>query len=275
MDYGAMLTDSLEYAKEALLGKWVRWILFIILGLPFALVKFTIDPVKITDTTTGAFHPELIPWDQLLILISAGILLGFFIAGYMVRVYRGTKPAPEFDNWAGLFIDGLKLNIVWFCWLLPFLIVMVAALIMIVSILSSMTEPPVSLFASVGILLVLILIGFVLAIFAFLYGYLGVIRFARTGKIREGLRFSKIREMIRVIGWRPYIIALLVMVVVGFAFGIVTSALSIIPFIGWILVLIITPFITILFSRYATLVYGQGENQPGVSAIDSKDNPEG
>ena len=44
MDYGAMLTESFEYAKEALLGKWVRWIIFIILGLPFALVKFTIDP---------------------------------------------------------------------------------------------------------------------------------------------------------------------------------------------------------------------------------------
>jgi|WetSurMetagenome_2_1015567.scaffolds.fasta_scaffold139440_2 hypothetical protein len=101
MDYGAMLSESFEYAKEALLGKWVRWILFIILGLPFALVKFTIDPNIIVDKATGTFHPELIHWDQLLILIGAGILLGFFIAGYMVRIYRGTKPAPELDNWAG------------------------------------------------------------------------------------------------------------------------------------------------------------------------------
>ena len=266
MDYGAMLTDSFEYAKEALLGKWVRWILFIILGLPIALVKFTIIPDKIMDTATGVFHPELIPWDQILVLIGAGILFGFFIAGYMVRVYRGAKPAPELDNWAALFIDGLKLTIVWFLWLIPFLIVMAAVLIMVVAIVSSLAAPPVSILASVGMLLVLLLIGFVLAVFAVLYGYLGVIRFARTGKIREGLRFSKIREMIRVIGWGPYIIALLVMLAVGFAFGIVTSVLSAIPYIGWILVLIITPFITILFSRYATLVYQQGEIPRGAAA---------
>ena len=107
MDYGAMLTASSEYAKGALLGKWVRWIIFIILGLPFALVQFTFDPEKIVDKATGAFHAELIPWDQLAILIAAGILLGFLLAGYMVRVYRGARPAPEFDNWAGLLVDGL------------------------------------------------------------------------------------------------------------------------------------------------------------------------
>jgi hypothetical protein len=53
------------------------------------------------------------------------------------------------------------------------------------------------------------------------------------------------------------------MLAVGFAFGILTSILSNIPYIGWILVLIISPFISILFSRYASLVYDQGDKQPG------------
>jgi hypothetical protein len=140
---------------------------------------------------------------------------------------------------------------------------MAVVLAMVISILSSLTEPSVSLLASAGALLVLLLISFVLAIVAILFGYLGVIRFARTGKIREGLRFSMIRERIHVIGWLPYIIALLVMLVVGFAFGILTSILANIPYIGWVLVLIISPFISILFGRYATLVYDQGETQPG------------
>ena len=164
----------------------------------------------------------------------------------------------------GSLSDGLKLTIVWFLWLLPFLVMMAVVLAMVVRILSSLTEPSVSILASVGTLLVLLLITFVLAISAILFGYLGVIRFARTGKIREGIRFSMIREMIHVIGWGSYIIALLVMLVVGFAFGILTSALSFIPYIGWILVLIISPFISILFSRYATLVYEQGEKHPVV-----------
>jgi len=258
-----MLTDSFEYAKEALLGKWVRWFIFIILGLPMALVQFTFDPEKLVDKTTGAFHPELIHWDQLAILISAGILFGFFLAGYLVRVYRGARPAPEFDNWAGLFIDGLKLNIVWFLWLLPFLVVMLAALITIFITVSSQAKPSASLLAYLGILLVLLLIGFVLALIAALYSFLGSIRFARTGSIREGIRFTKITEMIRTMGWLPYLIALLVMIIVSVAFGLVTMVLSIIPFIGWVLVLIVTPFVTLLFGRYAMLVYEQGESRPG------------
>ena len=267
-----MLTDSFEYAKEALLGKWVRWMIFIILGLPLALVQFTFDPEKLVDKTTGAFHTELIHWDQLAVLIIAGILLGFITAGYMVRVYRGARPAPEFENWAGLFIDGLKLNIVWFLWLLPFLIAMGAVAVMIVITISSMTRPSASLLAFLGVLLILLLIGFVFAIIAALYSFLGSIRFARTGSIREGIRFSKITEMIRTMGWLPYLIALLVMVIVGFAFGLVTMILSIIPFIGWILVLIVTPFVTILFGRYATLVYEQGESRPGAEEHQTSKN---
>jgi hypothetical protein len=262
MDYGAMLTDSFEYAKEALLGKWVRWLIFIILGLPIALVQFTFDPEKLVDKTTGAFHTELIHWDQLAILIGAGILLGFITAGYMVRVYRGARPAPEFDNWAGLFIDGLKLNIVWFLWLLPCLVVMGAVLAMILITISSVTAASASLLVFLGILLILLLIAFVLALIAALYSFLGSVRFARTGSIREGIRFSKITEMIRTLGWLPYLIALLVTVIVGFAFGLVTSILSLIPVVGWVLVLIVTPFVTILFGRYATLVYEQGEGRP-------------
>ena len=69
--------------------------------------------------------------------------------------------------------------------------------------------------------------------------------------------------MIRTMGWLPYLIALLVMIIVSIAFGLVTMILSIIPFIGWVLVLIVTPFVTIFFGRYATLVYEQGESRPG------------
>ena len=265
MDYGAMLTDSFEYAKEALLGKWIRWILFIIFGLPFALVKFTFDPETIVDKATGAFHPELIHWDQLAVLIGVGILFGFFLAGYMVRVYRGAKPAPEFDNWAGLFIDGLKLNIVWLLWFLPFLAVLAGSFALIIS--AVMTGDKSSLITTIGLLLVLMLIGLILAIIAILYSYLGAVRFARTSSIREGVRFRAITAMIRTMGWGRYIFALIVMLIAGFAFGIVTMILSLIPFIGWALVVIVTPFATILFGRYATLVYEQGETGPlaGVS----------
>ena len=98
MDCGAMVTDSFEYAKEALVGKWGRWMIFILLGLPFALIQFVFDPQKIIDKTTKTFHWELVHWDQLAILIVAG-LLHMILFTIQVRIYRGIKPAPEFDNW--------------------------------------------------------------------------------------------------------------------------------------------------------------------------------
>jgi hypothetical protein len=273
MDYGAMLTDSFEYAKEALMGKWVRWILFIIFGLPFALVKFTFDPEKIMDKATGAFHPELIHWDQLAILIGLGILFGFFLAGYTVRIYRGARPAPEFDNWPRLFVDGLKLNIVWFLWFLPFLVVMTCAFAMIFAVALSGTKASGTLITFLGVMLLLLLISFILAIIAILYSYLGSVRFARTGSIREGIRFREITAMIRQMGWGTYIIALVVMLIAGFAFGIVTMILSVIPYIGWALVVIVTPFATILFGRYATLVYEQAETRPAADLSGPGNDP--
>lgn len=112
MDNTAIVIDSFEYAKEALVGKWFRWITFIILALPLTLIQFVFDPEKLVNKTTGTFNWELVPWDQFMILVILGILLGFFLAGYTVRIFRGAKPAPDFDNWAGLFVDGLKLTIV-------------------------------------------------------------------------------------------------------------------------------------------------------------------
>lgn len=266
MDYDVMVKDSLEYAKEALMGKWVRWITFIILALPFALMQFVFDPEKLINKTTGDLNWALIPWDQLAVLFIVGMLLGFFIAGYMVRVFRGVKPAPDFDTWAGLFIDGLKLNIVWFLWYLPSLVLMVASLGMMVIILGMGKDADGSMMVIMLACVLLLLVAGILAIVASLYSFLGSVRFARTGSIREGIRFSKVTEMIRAMGWIPYIIALLVLCVMSFIFGIITMVLSVIPFIGWVLVMFVSPFMQILFARFAMLVYEQGDVLP-VSAV--------
>src|SRR5512135_613198 len=111
MDIGVLLSDSFAYAQEALVGKWTRWAIFIILALPFSLIQFVFDPKKIITGTS--INWGAIPWAQIAILAIAGFILSFFISGYGVRIYRGTKPAPDFNDWAGLFVDGIKLAIVW------------------------------------------------------------------------------------------------------------------------------------------------------------------
>jgi hypothetical protein len=83
MDYGNMVGDSFAYAKEAVAGKWVKWIL----------------------------------------LIIATVLLMLPLLGYTLRILRGESPAPEVEDWGTLFIDGIKYAIIMFIWMIPVMIV--------------------------------------------------------------------------------------------------------------------------------------------------------
>jgi hypothetical protein len=145
---------------------------------------------------------------------------------------------------------------------LPLFVVLAAGALFayVTFVSSSLSEPPnitILLF-----ILCLLFVEFILFIIVVLFGILGAVRFARTGSIREGIRFSAILTTIRTMGWLSYILALLVFIVVAVIYAIVTGILSIVPFFGWVLVLIIAPFFSIFIARYFTLVYDQGEPQP-------------
>ena len=259
MDIGALLTDSFAYAQEALVGKWTRWATFILLALPLSLVQFVFDPKKISDGVK--MNWDAIPWGQIAILFGIGLLLSFFLSGYTVRIYRGVKPAPDFTGWACLFIDGIKLAVVWLLWMLPLFIVLAAgaAIAFAIYLSAPAAAPNIALLLLV---LLLILVECVLLVIVMLFGMLGAVRFARTGSIREGIRFSAVLATIRTMGWLSYILALVVSVVVAVIYAVISTVLSLIPYIGWVLVLIVAPFFTILFARYIALVYDQGEPQP-------------
>ena len=83
MDYGNILGESFAYAKDALVGKWMQWVL----------------------------------------LLVATILLAIPLLGYSLKVLRGEKPAPEVTGWGTLIIDGIKCLIVSIIWAIPALII--------------------------------------------------------------------------------------------------------------------------------------------------------
>jgi hypothetical protein len=262
MDIGALLSDSLTYAQEALVGKWTRWAIFILIGLPFSLIQFVFDPKTITTGTT--MNWGAIPWGQIAILVGIGFILSFFISGYVVRIYRGAKPAPDFTGWTDLFIDGVKLAIVWLLWFLPLFIVLAAGVAIAFAIyLSAGAGAQIALML---LILLLLLVWIILTVIIVLFGILGAVRFARTGSIREGIRISQILTTIRTMGWLSYILSLIAFVVAAVIYVVITAILSFIPFIGWVLVLIITPVYTIFTARYFALIYDQGEPQQVPSA---------
>ena len=259
MDIGLLLTDSFTYAQEALVGKWSRWAIFILFALPLSLIRFLFDPKKLMTGTSINWHA--IPWGQVAVLAGLGFILSFFISGYTVRIYRGTKPAPDFTAWTDLFVDGVKLAVVWLLWLLPIILVLAAGVAIAVTTFLSTRATSVepNWILLVSFVLLLVIVECILILIVMLFGILGAVRFARTGSIREGINVSAILATIRTMGWLSYIILLIGYVIAMVIYGIVTAILSLIPYVGWVLVLIINPAFMIFTARYFSLVYDQGE----------------
>lgn len=250
MDYGAVVSDAAGYAKTALVKNPVTWLVFIICSLPFALFRFVCDPKTIFTGTR--VHWELIPWTQVILLCLAGVLLSFVLAGYLVRVYRGTTPPPRFDAWVSLYIDGIKLAIVGLVWFIPAFAILISAFIMVVfgAVLGAGS---MSTLMSAGF--ILLLIGLIVLVITAIYAYLGTVRFARTGSMREGLRFSAITGTIQAIGWGTYILALIIMGVLVVLASLVFSLFALIPLVGWLVQIILQPLVQVFSARYISRVY--------------------
>jgi hypothetical protein len=240
MDFGSMLDDSFVYAKEGLWGRWNRWLLLIVSMIIFPL-----------------------------------------ILGYVVRIYRGESPAPEPGNWGTLFIDGLKLLVVQIIYLLPVILLIILALVPMISTLlssgalsdnfGSMSDSQLDrwmdshpeLLSAAGIMVLLLVVAILLAIVISFFSFLGVVRFARTGTISEAFNFSAILTGIGRIGWIRYILALIIISIIGFIFSMILNIFSFIPVIGdfvelIVMVILYVPFL-IFSARYSALVYNAGE----------------
>jgi hypothetical protein len=213
MDYGNMVGESFEYAKEAVVGKWNKWVM----------------------------------------LVIATILLGLPLMGYVMKILRGEKPAPEVEDWGTLFIDGIKYLIVGVIYMIP--VYLVLGILMLVGFGAAMTGDETAAMAGIGVMLVGLLVVFVLAIIIALFAMIGVVRFARTGSIGEAFNFSAILATINKIGWVPYIIAIIVLAVCAVIFGIVVGILMLIPILGLLIYLcMISPW-AIFVARYVCQLY--------------------
>ena len=227
-------------------------------------------------------------WTRWLILILCMIIFPLII-GYIVRIYRGERPAPEPEQWGSLFIDGLKLLAVQVIYMAPVILLVILAFIPMISTLvtsgvfsqefatmsdsqserwlDSHPELISELLFAGGFMALLIIIAIILAIIITLFSFLGVVRFARADSISEAFNFPEILAHIRRIGWINYVIALITITSIGFIFSMILNFFSIIPVIGPIIGLIVTvllyvPFL--LFSgRFSTLVYDAGVEKTG------------
>ena len=208
-----MVGDSFEYAKEAVVGKWNKWVM----------------------------------------LIIATILLGLPLMGYVMKVLRGEKPAPEVEDWGTLFIDGIKYLIVGIIYAIP--IIIVEVLLMGAAFAAAMSGDSAAAMGAIGAMLLGVVVIFILAVIIAVFACIGVVRFARTGSIGEAFNFSAILATIGKIGWVPYIIALIVLAVCYVVIAIVVTILMMIPILGFLLYLCLISPIALFVARYVCQVY--------------------
>jgi hypothetical protein len=257
MDYGALVSDAVQYTKAALFTKPVTWLVFILCSLPFALINFLYNPKNMVSAT-GQFQWSNFPWMQILLLGLIGLLLSFILSGYLVRIFRGTTPPPGFDSFGALYLDGIKLSVIALVWLIPALVILIASFIMIVFGAMSRTAPMGTMMTA-GFLL--LMIGLIVLVITLVYMYMGCVRFARTGSMREAFRISALTATIQAIGWGAYILALVIVAVLVVLFGLVIALLALIPLVGWVIQLVLEPLIQIFSARYISRVYDHGVPQ--------------
>ncbi len=189
-------------------------------------------------------------WMKWLLLLVATILLGIPLLGYELKILRGEKPSPEVSDWGTLIIDGLKFLVIVLIYLIPLIII---AIISIAPLgLAILSGQPAAILAAIGAALIGFVVFVIVAIIIALFACFGVIRFARTGSIGEAFNFSGILATIGRIGWLSYILALIIMFII---IGIVEAIGSAIPFIGQLLLFLITPFIVLFEARYLCQLY--------------------
>jgi hypothetical protein len=216
MSIESNLSDSLEYTREALVGKWGRWILLIISSIIFPLMYGY--SLRIMRGEKPA--PELDNWVRLFI---DGILLFIIMIVYILPVVL-------------LALLGFGL------YFIP---------VSVQSGPAGAADPGMGMMGVIIALLVTIAIAVGMVALA-LIAQFGFIRFARTGRFGEAFNIGAIVKRIGSIGWLSYFVAV---VIVSVVISIVQFLLLLIPVLGILLVFILTPAFTIFYMRFITRVY--------------------
>ncbi len=223
MDYGNIIFRSFEYTKEALWGRWLRWVLLIILSLIQVFTLF------------------LIP----------------FYNGYIVRVLSGRRPAPDVNDWTRLFVDGWKLNIITLIYMIPTILVLIYfGVLAVVSAIAAqgMGNPDVWASAVAAAVTGIVVAAIIWIITSFIYLF-AIVRFAHTGSFFQAFNLGAISSHIGRIGWGPWILAVIILAIIGLVYAAVNGLIASIPILGWIIDLFLGVAFGIFHARYLAAIY--------------------
>ena len=173
---------------------------------------------------------------------------------------------PKLEKYGEMFVDGAKVFFAALIYMIvPLILILAGVAAFAVSMPWSMflqggptgqisnVNPGTMMFSGVG--LALVLIGAVLAFFLLLILSIGIAHMIRTGKFGKAFAFGEIFGIIGSIGWARYLVWAIVIFVIAVIVGGIAGA---IPAVGWLISLIISPFLTVFVFRSLGLLYNEG-----------------
>ena len=223
MDYGNLVSGSVGYTKEALWGEWGRWVLLVILSL---IQTFTLFLVPLFN-------------------------------GYIVRVLSGRTPAPDVNEWGRLFVDGWKWNIINLIYMIPVILILAyfGGVAVISTIAAYGVDNPDVWAPAVAAAISGLLIAVVVWIIISFISLFAVVRFAHTDSLGQAFNFGAIFSHIGRIGWGSWIVAIIVLLLIGLVYAVVLGLIASIPILGWIINLFLGVAFGIFHAHYLARAY--------------------
>jgi hypothetical protein len=224
-------------------------------------------------TSDAAKYP-LNNWKKLIILgilflISFLIVPAFLAMGYLFKTLKcsiaGVDELPNFDGLGELLLDGFKVFMVQLVYfIIPSIIILAGIIISLNSIptiqnIGESTVLPVAFSLMGG----LIILGSALSVIFSVFFTIALANMAFYEEFSAAFRFGELLNMIKAIGWVDFIIWYVMMMIIGGLVGFIATMLLFIPIIGWaLIILVILPYLYILYARALGLLFVSGfENQ--------------
>ncbi len=185
----------------------------------------------------------------ILIVLNIIPIVNFIVSGYFARVIKESPRSdapPPIEKYGELWVEGAKIFIVTLVYMIvPIVLLSVG---MASAIVAGMFFP----MAGLGVLgSILVVIGLILIFFIMIIALMAIVHMVKTGRLGAAFDFNKILSKIRAIGWANYIIWIIVI----FIIGLILAGLSFIPYIGWLISLILSPVFMVFIGRSASNIY--------------------
>jgi ribosomal protein L40E len=175
----------------------------------------------------------------ILIVLDVIPVVNFIVVGYAAKVVKETpsKELPALKDYVDMWVQGLKIVVASIIWMIiPIILIAVGF--------------------GLAFFIFPIVIGVVGVILAFCIAIIlcmSIVHMVKQNSFGKAFAAGEVLDIIRRIGWSKYILWLIAI----FVIGLVIAAIGAIPWVGWLISLIIGPLFAVFAARSASLIYSE------------------